>query len=363
MSTVWPYDAKVRYPFDQIDPLRPFRCLLFMPYKSDFAVVTELIKTQVNAVAEKLFQVYGMHDLPEIKRIEWIKSSGVIQDQIWRELLAADLVICDITEYNPNVMFEAGVAAGWKPIHKVIFIKNKFPEVKHPFDISPFRYIEYDLSDQGIAAFKDAITIITQDAIFPFPDEQIFAPKINLPFTIDFSEGLDDLRLYTPPYCHRRVVNGAFQFGSIFSYAHSWVSIGNAKLLNFRLQFDARFAIQTPKGSMYKIGVGLRSQHFYANYEHVLVLATDGSIVITEPNNDLPMLYSNIDIRSSIEFDPYIFHVFDITFDEKELSIAIDDFSCNFATSEMKRVFGPGLIRFHATRTWMDIRNISINDS
>jgi hypothetical protein len=360
MSQAWPYDVKASEPFFPVDPLRPFRCILFMPFKSEFAVVAELVRTRVHEVAEQLFQSYGLH-LPEIKRIEWVRSSGVIQNQIWKELLAADLVFCDITEHNPNVMFEAGVAAGWKPIYKTVFIRNKESEAKHPFDLSPFRYIDYDLTDEGIRAFKEDIEQVTREAIIPFPDEQIISPEIKLPVSIDFSTGLDDLRLYTPPYCHRRVIDGCFQFGSVISYPHSWVSVGNARLKSVRLEFNARFGLISSIGPLCKIGVALRSQNFYANFGHVVVLSSDGSILVTEPNNDPPGYYANIDVREATEIDPASFHSFELEFNDSEFNIAIDDFSIGFQVSDMKRVFGPGLVRFHATRSWMEISDLSIS--
>jgi hypothetical protein len=360
MSHAWPYDVKAGEPFVPIDPLRPFRCILFMPFKSEFAVVAELLRARVHEIADQVFQAYGFH-LPEIKRIEWIRSSGVIQNQIWKELLAADLVFCDITEHNPNVMFEAGVAAAWKPIHKVVFIRSKQAEGKHPFDISPFRYIEYDLSDEGIRSFKDDIGVATRDAILPYPDEQIISPEIKLPINIDFSDGLDDFRLYTPPYCHRRVIDGAFQFGSIFSYPHSWASVGNVQLHSVRLSFKARFGITTSIGPSCKIGVALRSQNYYANYGHVVVLGSDGSIIVTEPNNEPPDLYANIPVREATQIDPSAFQSFELMFDENEFTIDIDDFSISFSVSKMKRVLGPGLVRFHATRSWMEISSLSLS--
>jgi len=42
----------------------------------------------------------------------------VIQQEIWREIEEADLIFCDITGYNPNVMFEAGACAAWKEMNR-----------------------------------------------------------------------------------------------------------------------------------------------------------------------------------------------------------------------------------------------------
>lgn len=37
------------------------------------------------------------------------QGSDVIQSTIVNDLLAADLVLCDLTEHNPNVLFELGM--------------------------------------------------------------------------------------------------------------------------------------------------------------------------------------------------------------------------------------------------------------
>ena len=47
MSKTWPNDVKISEPFTPVDPLRPFRCLLFMPFKEEYAVVAELVSTRV----------------------------------------------------------------------------------------------------------------------------------------------------------------------------------------------------------------------------------------------------------------------------------------------------------------------------
>lgn len=360
MSRVWPYDVKVNEPFIPIDPLRPFKCLLLMPFKPQFAVVAELLKSWVDELAEELLAPYGLQ-LPQIKRLDWINSSGAIQDQLWHELLEADLVFCDITDYNHNVLFEAGVAAGWKPIHKVAFILSSTSSAPHPFDLFPLRYFKYDLTDAGIPAFRESIRAVTRDAIIPFPDEQIVASAITLPAEFDFATGLDDLRLYTPPYCHRRVVSGALQFGSLFLYSHSWASVGNTRLLNVHLHFEARFGARLTEGPDSKIGAALRSQNYYANFAHVLVLGADGSIILTEPEATAPGAYRNITLRGATPIDPSAIHDFEMTFTETNLQIRIDEFEATFPTSDMHAVLGPGIVRFHGTRAFMEITKATIN--
>ncbi len=43
MSEVWPFDTKNKNPVVNIDLLRPFNCLLLMPFESRFDEVAKII--------------------------------------------------------------------------------------------------------------------------------------------------------------------------------------------------------------------------------------------------------------------------------------------------------------------------------
>ena len=359
MTAVWPFDVKNSFPFPADNPLRPFRCLMFMPFRKEFDDVAAIIREAVEEVFQNYYTSFGFH-VPEIKRLDWEDSSGVVHQQLWQALLAADLVFCDTTSANPNVMYELGVSAGWKQMHQVALIRRSGVADHQPFDIAPIRYFEYDLQGQGVLNFKRQIAAIATNVLIGFPDAQIESPSVQLPLRMEFGANIDDPRLYTPPFCHRRVKSGLFEFGSLPSYPHSWASIGNLRLLNVALEFEATFlkmADETPN----KIGVALRSEHFYANFGHVLVLHADGTIRITEPNNSPPKFYSEQELRGPHDFDPYAIHMFALSMNESALSVSVDDFSRTFSVPEMERVNGPGLVRLHATRSWMGIKSISLS--
>lgn len=55
-------------------------------------------------------------------------------------LLSADLVIADISTYNPNAIYELGVRHGVKPYHTII-LKEK--EGNMPFDLSHTNMLNY----------------------------------------------------------------------------------------------------------------------------------------------------------------------------------------------------------------------------
>jgi hypothetical protein len=65
--------------------------------------------------------------------------------------------------------------------------------------------------------------------------------------------------------------------------------------------------------------------------------------------------YTDITLRPPTKINPYDFHNFSIEINEEVFKVEIDDFVEKIAISDMPRVNGPGLVRFHATRSWMGI--------
>lgn len=350
MSELWPLDVKVKLDRGPIEALRPFRCLLLMPFESRFNAVADVVKTTVSEIFER-FKNFGFEQLPQVQRLDWVTSSGVIQQEIWNEIYLADLVFCDITGYNANVMFESGVAAAWKRIEQVVFIRDHFYKGQSPFDMAPLRYTEYTLTSDGIAEFRQKIEQLVSRAVIAFPDSQGNVAPVDLPAHFEFSSGHDDPRIFTPSFAHRRVVNKALEFGSLAFFSHSWASIGKHSFASFSIRFKARFSNPQP-GAAY-IGVGFRSQHFFANFAHILYLNRDGSITMTEPNEVPPSFYVDQTLRGPTPIDLSGNQEFSVDFDEVQLRIAINDFRADFDVAKMPKVFGAGLIRFQAFRSWM----------
>lgn len=70
------------------------------------------------------------------------KASGIIHTNIIKNLFENDIVICDVSGKNPNVMFELGLRIAFdKPV-----VVTKDNETKISFDIAPFKYLEYPKS-------------------------------------------------------------------------------------------------------------------------------------------------------------------------------------------------------------------------
>jgi hypothetical protein len=360
MSELWPQDVKTTLDRGPIEEHRPFKCLLLMPFEGRFDAVADLLKNSVIEVVDG-FKAFGFEELPRVQRLDWVTSSGVIQQEIWREIYEADLVFCDVTGYNANVLFEAGVAAAWKPIQKVVLIRDQFYRGQSPFDLAPIRYTEYAMTSEGVPRFKEKIKQLVTETVISFPDGAGSPESITLPLHIDFADGHDDARLYTPPFSHRRVIQKAMEFGSLAFFSHSWASVGKRQFLNFSMDFQARFSNPQP-GAAY-IGVGLRSQHFFANFAHILYLNQDGSIVLTQPDETPPAFYSDIQLRASSLLDLHADHDFRISFDERKLTTTVDGFTVEKDVSSMPKVLGPGLIRFQAFRTWMSLIHVDIREA
>lgn len=116
-----------------MDDTRPYRYYLATPFSEDFMRVRELL--------DKALQEIGLEPvLLETAMTLGAKVSEVIQ----RAIQEADLIIVDLTQSNPNVMFEAGFAqASGK---QVLFIVQE--EADHiPFDIRGNLFIVYNPSN------------------------------------------------------------------------------------------------------------------------------------------------------------------------------------------------------------------------
>lgn len=358
MADIWPLDAKRNLSTFAKNSIRPFKCLLLMPFEGRFRQIAEVIKETVEEAAKNFSQVFNL-DLPEIKRLDWVTSTGVIHQELWKEIEEADLVFCDITGYNPNVMFELGVCAAWKEIKQVVLIKDHYFKQESAFDIAPIRYTEYQLTSDGIEIFKGMVKKHTINVLIGFPDLEGSRPILTFPLKINFKENRDDLRLYTPPFAHRRVIDESLEFGSRSHYPHSWASVGKRSFLNFSIEFSARFSNPVPGHGF--IGVGLRSQHFYAGYGHIIYLNHEGQITIAQPTDQPPHFYEDVVLRSKTPIDLMSYHDFQIAFSESGLDIRIDDFHRILSVGDIKKVLGPGLIRFQSHMSWMVIRQLTVN--
>ncbi|MBC6402343.1 MAG: hypothetical protein GDA35_01705 [Hyphomonadaceae bacterium] len=104
-----------------------------MPFDAAFDPVFEAVK--------QAGQDMGL----QVSRADQVwKNSEVIQD-IFSLIFRSRFVICDFSDKNPNVFYEAGIAHTLgRPVIPVAQNKDDIP-----FDIGHHRYVIYDNTEQG----------------------------------------------------------------------------------------------------------------------------------------------------------------------------------------------------------------------
>lgn len=86
-------------------------------------------------------------------RVDEISQPGIILNDIWTQLSEASVVIAEVTDANPNVYYEIGVAHALKK--PTVLLAQK--RTKLPFDLGPHRCIFYENSIPGRARLLDAL--------------------------------------------------------------------------------------------------------------------------------------------------------------------------------------------------------------
>lgn len=121
-------------------------CFVLMPFKKELeAVYSEISRavTRIQATSDSSLRWIAI-------RADDITKNGNILKTIVENICKADIVIADMTEMNPNVFYELGVAHAW--YKHTIMISNSIDCV--PFDLRPYRVIEYDMDDFGVFRSK-----------------------------------------------------------------------------------------------------------------------------------------------------------------------------------------------------------------
>ncbi len=125
-----------------------------------------------------------------------IIKQGNIRSDMFEQLLAADLVIADISIHNANVYYELGIRHAFR--EKCTFlIRSKGDDV--PFDLKTDRYMAYDAGHPG-ASLLDLIEALKETVDSPDQDSPVFQllpglkpsdPAKFMAVPLDFREEVD----------------------------------------------------------------------------------------------------------------------------------------------------------------------------
>lgn len=146
-------------------------CFVVMGYgvKTDYSTGRELDldKTYRNIVRPAVNEA-GL----ECIRADDIKHSGIIDAPMYRYLYSADVVIADLSTYNPNAFYELGIRHALRP-HTTIAIAEK--DLKYPFDLNhtvirPYEHLGKGIDHDEVMRFRgellDAIqTILSNPSV------------------------------------------------------------------------------------------------------------------------------------------------------------------------------------------------------
>jgi len=110
---------------------------VLMPFDDELTTIYETI---IKPTVESMEMV--------CRRADDYKTNRAIIQDIWKGICEARLIIADLTNLNPNVMYELGIAHTVGKETIMIYQKNK-EEIKFPFDIAHIRRIEYENTATG----------------------------------------------------------------------------------------------------------------------------------------------------------------------------------------------------------------------
>ena len=122
--------------------------------KTDSSIVSVMMPfdTKFNPVLSAIRAACETHELNCLRAYNIWKENAII-DEIFSLICRSGIVVCDLTDRNPNVLYEMGIAQTiGKP---VVMITQHDSDI--PFDVKHHRYLKYLNNDQGRTEMKDAL--------------------------------------------------------------------------------------------------------------------------------------------------------------------------------------------------------------
>jgi hypothetical protein len=110
-------------------------CFVIMPFGEAFDKCHEVLRAEIREAGLKP------------KRADE-GLLGKVTEQIWADIRTAYVCVADVSDANPNVMYELGLAhAIRKPVIPLVQ-NDKFEKL--PFDVQGQRFIKYDCTEEGL---------------------------------------------------------------------------------------------------------------------------------------------------------------------------------------------------------------------
>ncbi len=355
-QSIWPHDTAVEA-HSPLKAVGELTCFLISPFrpKPRFDDLFDL----VNGVCQEMKSALQLDNLSCI-RSDTITSAGVIHPEIWQQIKQADIIVADVSGQNGNVMLELGVAAAWRKKEQVIILREENPEEKHLFDINPARHIEYARTASGFEILKTKLRQTMFDALAAAPFEDIAISSAQLPVRATLDNGQDCPDLLVPSPSHRRMLKDCLEFGSLYSFPRSWLAIGNLRVRNVSFGAELRFTERRETVQRCWMGINLRSQLFWANMGHLVLLRSDGSVARTTRKGEDPTTHYDIELGKLNGYDPARFVTFEIAFDDQAWNITVGSIKARVPVEEMPFVFSAGRMLIQTYMCRVGVRKLEI---
>jgi hypothetical protein len=355
-QSVWPRDTAAELD-PPLKPLGELACFVISPFQPQirFDDLFELVKGVCLEIKNAL-QLDGFSCM----RSDTITSAGVIHPEIWQKIKQADVLVVDVSGQNGNVMLELGVAAAWHNKEQVIILREENPEEKHLFDINPARHIEYTRTASGFETLKNKLRETMFAAIAAAPFEDIPTESPRFPSVANLDNGQDCADLWVPSTSHRRMLGDCLEFGSFDHFARSWLAIGNVKLRNVSVSAELRFTERRETQHKCWMGINLRSQLFWANMGHLVLLRSDGSVARTARKSEDPSTHYDIELGKLNDYNPESFVRFAITFDDQAWDIDVGSVKTRVPVQEIPFVFSAGRMLLQTYMCRVGVRKLEV---
>jgi len=128
---------------------------VLMPFTDS---LTEIYQTLIKPTVEN--PRFGL----VCRRADDIKSNRAIIQDIWKSICEARVIIADMTNLNPNVMYELGIAHTLGK-ETILLYQRSAEEIKFPFDLSHIRRIEYENTVPGARALEQELSLTLENVL------------------------------------------------------------------------------------------------------------------------------------------------------------------------------------------------------
>jgi hypothetical protein len=114
------------------------------------------------------------------RRADDFFAGGHILADILQGIREAEIVIADLSDRNPNVFYELGIAHMVKNAGEVLLLTQSMASI--PFDLQGFRCIQYNSSEEGTRKLKEDLARALKEITSPVY-RFVIKPRASIEFS------------------------------------------------------------------------------------------------------------------------------------------------------------------------------------